>query len=173
MGEKSVGEKYMVDRSVGEKYMSEKYMCGRLWVKSLWVKNGWGKIGVDGMLAFVPPSQVYWYASDFETCSSKERIRPRFPDGSDVAPWLQVSLTKQNIHICIHLEFGITGQHHSKYSSIIQPNKTNSLILCSCQEVYRGVKLGWFPGVRGSASISEDFFSRSSTPSALLMPQMG
>ena len=24
-------------------------------MKSLWVKNHWGKIGVDGMLAFVPP----------------------------------------------------------------------------------------------------------------------
>jgi len=60
MGEKSVGEKYMVDRSVGEKYMSEKYMCERLWVKSLWVKNGWGKIGVDGMLAFVPPFSGYF-----------------------------------------------------------------------------------------------------------------
>jgi hypothetical protein len=60
MGEKSVGEKYMVEPSVGEKYMGEKYMGERLWVKSLWVKslwvkNLWGKIGVDGMLAFVPP----------------------------------------------------------------------------------------------------------------------
>ena len=26
-----------------------------MWGKSLWVKNHWGKIGVDGMLAFVPP----------------------------------------------------------------------------------------------------------------------
>ena len=33
--------------------MGEKYM-----LESLWVKNPWGKIGVDGMLAFVPPSQV-------------------------------------------------------------------------------------------------------------------
>ena len=28
-------------------------------LESLWVKNPWGKIGVDGMLAFVPPSQVW------------------------------------------------------------------------------------------------------------------
>ena len=28
-------------------------------LESLWVKNPWGKPGVDGMLAFVPPSQVW------------------------------------------------------------------------------------------------------------------
>ena len=27
-------------------------------LESLWVKNPWGKNRVDGMLAFVPPSQV-------------------------------------------------------------------------------------------------------------------
>ena len=33
-----------------------------MWGKSLWVKNNWGKIGVDGMLAFVPPfSGLYKY----------------------------------------------------------------------------------------------------------------
>ena len=34
--------------------MGETYM-----LESLWVKNPWGRPGVDGMLAFVPPSQVW------------------------------------------------------------------------------------------------------------------
>ena len=28
-------------------------------MKSLWVKNLWGKIGVDGMLIFVPPLLMF------------------------------------------------------------------------------------------------------------------
>ena len=65
LGEKSVQEEFLGEESLGEKYMDEKYTGERLWVKSLWVKsiwvkslwvkNHWGKIGVDGMLAFVPP----------------------------------------------------------------------------------------------------------------------
>ena len=65
LGEKSMQEEFLGEESLGEKYMGEKYMGERLWVKSLWVKsisvkslwvkNLWGKIGVDGMLAFVPP----------------------------------------------------------------------------------------------------------------------
>ena len=65
LGEKSVQEEFLGEESLGEKYMDEKYTGERLWVKSLWVKSIWvkslwvknhgGKIGVDGMLAFVPP----------------------------------------------------------------------------------------------------------------------
>ena len=32
-----------------------------MWGKSLWVKNNWGRIGVDGMLAFVPPFSGFFY----------------------------------------------------------------------------------------------------------------
>ena len=48
MGEKSVQEEFLGEKSLGEKYMGEMY-----WRVSGW--KVWWKIGVDGMLAFVPP----------------------------------------------------------------------------------------------------------------------
>ena len=42
-----------------------------MWGKSLWVKNHWGKIGVDGMLAFVPPfSGVLLYLRNLQVSFS-------------------------------------------------------------------------------------------------------
>ena len=48
MGQKSVQEEFLGEKSLGEKYMGEMY-----WRVSGW--KVWWKIGVDGMLAFVPP----------------------------------------------------------------------------------------------------------------------
>ena len=58
LGEESLCEKYMGEKSVqeeflGEKYLGEKYMGEMYWRVSGW--KVWWKIGVDGMLAFVPP----------------------------------------------------------------------------------------------------------------------
>ena len=40
---------------MGERLWVKSLWVKSIWVKSLWVKNLWGKIGVDWMLAFVPP----------------------------------------------------------------------------------------------------------------------
>ena len=48
MGEKSVQEEFLGEKSLGEKYMGEMY-----WRVAGW--KVWWKIGVDGMLAFLPP----------------------------------------------------------------------------------------------------------------------
>ena len=47
----SLGEKYMGEKSVGEEYMAEKPVGDKCL----------GEVGVDGMMAFVPPfSGVFW-----------------------------------------------------------------------------------------------------------------
>ena len=51
---KSIWVKSMCKKSFWVKSLRVKSMCK----KSVWVKSHWGKIGVDGRLAFVPPSQV-------------------------------------------------------------------------------------------------------------------
>ena len=56
MGEEPVGEKYMGEKSVGQKSVGEKYMWENLWVKNIRGKKG--QTGLDGFLAFTPPSQV-------------------------------------------------------------------------------------------------------------------
>ena len=56
MGEKSVQEEFLGEKSLGEKYMGEMY-----WRVSGW--KIWWKIGVDGMLAFVPPFSGFFFFS--------------------------------------------------------------------------------------------------------------
>ena len=53
LGEKSVQEEFLGEESLGEKYMGEMY-----WRVSGW--KVWWKIGVGGMLAFVPPFSGWW-----------------------------------------------------------------------------------------------------------------
>ena len=71
----------MCKKSFWVKSLWVKSMCKKgfwvksLWVKSMWgksqwVKNHWGKIGVDGMLAFVPPF------SGFCLATSSNQLRP-------------------------------------------------------------------------------------------------
>ena len=60
LGEESLGEeslvKSMCEKSFWVKSLWVKSICVKsIWGKSLWVKNHWGKVGLDGMLAFVPP----------------------------------------------------------------------------------------------------------------------
>ena len=50
LGEESLGEKYVQEGFLGEESLGEKYVG-----EKSGVKNHWGKIGVDGMLAFVHP----------------------------------------------------------------------------------------------------------------------
>ena len=53
LSEKYMGEKYVQEEFLGEESLGEKYMGEMYWRVSGW--KVWWKIGVDGMLAFVPP----------------------------------------------------------------------------------------------------------------------
>ena len=58
MAKKSVAKKSVSEEFLGKEPVGKSIWLNSLWAKSRWVKNLSGKIRVDGMLAFVPPSQV-------------------------------------------------------------------------------------------------------------------
>ena len=55
LGEESLGEKYVQEEFLGEEFLGEESLGEKYVGEKSGVKNHWGKIGVDGMLAFVPP----------------------------------------------------------------------------------------------------------------------
>jgi hypothetical protein len=67
---------------MGEKYMVERRWVKSLWVKSilvesLWVKNLWGNIGVEGMLAFVPPFSGFVIFLGWPISTNVAEVKPR------------------------------------------------------------------------------------------------
>ena len=89
MGEKSVQEEFLGEKSLGEKYMGEMY-----WRVAGW--KVWWEIGVDGMLAFVPPfsgimHRFFFLSAFFNLCvfpkTSKQNVGWGWDDhkGSDSA----------------------------------------------------------------------------------------